>query len=138
MCTRAIADIMPTNEPIASSQTLVVIPLGIRQVRQSPPLDGCAELLSTCTGTDCVLAHDGSLLSVAVKLTMNVAPAWLELGVKEKAPLAASKTMLGASPAAATMTRPPVPVGSAPTTAKSRLVSTVEFKGPGTRMFGRT
>src|SRR5437588_10451622 len=98
MCTSAIADIMPTSEPIASSHTLVVIPRGIRQVRQSPPLDGCAELLSTCTGTDCVLAHDGSLLSVAVKLTINVPLAGLELGVNEKAPLDGSMTTLGASP----------------------------------------
>ena len=138
MCTSAIADIMPTSEPIASSHTLVVIPRGIRQVRQSPPLDGCAELLSTCTGTDCVLAHDGSLLSVAVKLTMNVAPAWLELGVKEKAPLAGSKTMLGASPVAESMTVPPVPVGSVAETEKCRFVPTVAFKGPGTVMIGRT
>src|SRR2546427_11946318 len=125
---------MPTNEPIASSHTIVVIPRGIRQVRQSPPLDGCAELLSTCTGTDCVLAHDGSLLSVAVKLTMNVAPAWLELGVKEKATLAASKTVLGASPAAVRVNGPPDPAGSGPETGRLRLVPTVAVNGKGAAM----
>ncbi len=78
------------------------------------------------------------MLSVAVKLTMNVAPAWLELGVKEKAPLAASKTMLGANPVAESMTVPPVPVGSVPETEKCRFVPTVAFKGPGTVMIGRT
>jgi len=69
---------------------------------------------------------------------MNVAPAWLELGVKEKAPLAASKTMLGANPVAESMTVPPVPVGSVPETEKCRFVPTVAFKGPGTVMIGRT
>ena len=77
-------------------------------------------------------------MSVAVKLIMNVPPAWFELGVKEKAPMAGSKTMLGASPVAESMTVPPVPVGSVAETAKCRFVPTVAFKGPGTMMIGRT
>ena len=69
-------------------------------------------------GTDCVLAREGSLLSVAVKLTVNIPPAWLELGVNEKTPLAGSKAMFGASPLAESMTAPPVPVGSVADTVK--------------------
>ena len=78
------------------------------------------------------------MLSVAVKLTMNVPPAWLELGMKEKAPLTGSKAMLGASPVAESMTVPPVPVGSVAETAKCRFVPTVALRGPGTMMIGRT
>jgi len=89
-------------------------------------------------GTDCVLAHDGSLLSVGGKLIMNVPPAWLELGVKENTPLAGSKAMFGDSPAAESKTVPPVPVGSVAETAKRRFVPTVAFMGPGTMMIGRT
>jgi len=46
-CRMAIADIMPTNAPIASSQALVVMLLGSRQLRQSPPPEGWAELFMT-------------------------------------------------------------------------------------------
>ncbi len=78
------------------------------------------------------------MLTLAVKLIMYLPPAWLELGVKEKAPLAASKTMFGASPVAESMTVPPVPVGSVAETEKCRFVPTVAFKGPGAVMIGRT
>jgi len=77
-------------------------------------------------------------VSVAVKLIMNVPPAWFELGVKEKAPMAGSKAMFGASPAAESKIVPPLPVGSVAETAKCRFVPTVAFKGPGTMMIGRT
>ena len=77
-------------------------------------------------------------MSVAVKLIMNVPPTWFELGVKEKAPLAGSKAMFGASPAAESKIVPPLPVGSVAETAKCRFVPTVAFKGPGTMMIGRT
>ena len=78
------------------------------------------------------------MLSVAVKLTTNLPPAWFEVGLKEKAPLAASKAMLEASPVAESMTVPPLPVGSFAETTKCRLVPTVAFRGPGTKMIGRT
>ena len=77
-------------------------------------------------------------MSVAVKLIMNVPPAWFELGVKEKAPMGGSKAMFGASPAAESKIVPPLPVGSVAETAKCRFVPTVAFKGPGTMMIGRT
>src|SRR2546426_4486075 len=89
-------------------------------------------------GTDCVLAHDGSLLSVAVKLIMNVCPAWLRLGVNEKAPVDESNAMLDASPVADNMTVLPVPLGSFAETVKFRFSPTGAFWGPGTTMIGRT
>ncbi len=76
--------------------------------------------------------------SVAVKLTRNVPPAWLEVGVKEKAPLVALKAIFGASPVAESMSAPPVPVGSVAETTKCRFVPTVAFSGPGNVMIGRT
>ena len=93
---------------------------------------------STWIGTDWVWVHEGSLLSVAVKLTMYVSPAWFAPGVNEKAPVAGSKAMLEAIPVAERITVPPVPVGSFPETVKCRCPPTVAFWGPGTVMIGRT
>ncbi len=92
----------------------------------------------TWIGTDWVLFHEGSLPSVAVKLTMYVWPAWLWAGVNEKAPVAGSKAMLEASPVAESVTVPPVPVGSFADTLKCRCPPTVAFCGPGTTITGRT
>jgi len=95
-------------------------------------------LLSTWIGTDWVLAHEGSLLSVAVKLTMYVSPAWLGLGVNEKSPVAGSKAMLEDNPVAERMTGPPLPLASFAETVKCRCPPTVAFCGPGTTITGRT
>lgn len=84
------------------------------------------------------MVHVGSLVSVAVKLIMNLWPAWPALGVKEKSPDAGSKAMLEASAFVESITGPPVPVGSFADTAKCSLPPTVAFWGPGTVMTGRT
>jgi hypothetical protein len=79
-------------------------PFGRMQLRQNPPPEGWLELLATCISTDLLPDADGLLGSVAVKFTMNVCPTWLLLGVKEKAPVAGLKVMLGANPVAVTFT----------------------------------
>ncbi len=73
-----------------------------------------------------------------MKLTVNVPPAWVELGVKEKTPLAGSKAMLGESPEAESTIAPPVPVGSVADTTKLSFVPTVALRGLGTAIIGRT
>ncbi len=100
--------------------------VGNKQVRHVPPVDveGAAW---TCTGTDSVLVCAGLLLSVAVKFTRYVCPAWLGLGVNENVPVEGSKTMLEVIPVAVSMTAPPVPVGSSPLIVKCRVFPIVAF-----------
>jgi hypothetical protein len=103
MFRRAIEDITPIRPPMMNNHIVRVNPLGSMQLRQNPP-EGALELFATCIVTDLLLDAAGLVLSVAVKFTTKVWPAWLWDGVKEKAPDAGSKAMLGASPTAVTFT----------------------------------
>jgi len=99
----AIEVTTPITAPMSRNHATARTPFAKLQVRQSPPVtagEGC-ELggvpgllpgvppgvllaFSTCMGTLCVLVHDGLLLFVTVKSTVNVWPAWLTPGVNEK------------------------------------------------------
>ena len=137
-CAMKSADPIPISPPIKKSHASEIVPLGTKQLRQNPPPEDCAVLPSTCIGTDSVRVRDGSLLSVAVKLTMKVWPIWLAVGVKEKAPVAGLNAILDDSPLAESATGPDVPVGSFPETVNRSVPPTVAFCGPGTLMMGRT
>ena len=76
MFRRAIDDITPIKPPMMNSHIVRENPLGRMQLRQNPPA-GEPELFATCIATDWLLDAAGLVLSVAVKLTTNVCPAWL-------------------------------------------------------------
>jgi hypothetical protein len=98
-----IDDITPIRPPMMKSHIVRENPFGRMQLRQNPP-EGELELFATCIATDLLPDAAGLPGSVAVKFTINVWPAWLWLGVKEKVPDAGSKAMLGANPVALTFT----------------------------------
>ena len=156
MVRKATEDTTPITAPMKMNHATARIMLFRLQVRQPLPdtsgggwvlgvlgvlpgeLPGVLPAFSTCIITVWVLVHDGLMLSVAVKLTMNVSPDWLRFGVNEKEPVVGSKAMFEASPVADRVTVPPEPVGSLAVTAKSRVAPTVVFRGPGAIMTGRT
>jgi len=76
MFRRAIDDITPIKPPMMNSHIVRENPLGSMQLRQNPPA-GAPELFATCIATDLLPDADGLVLSVAVKFTTNVWPAWL-------------------------------------------------------------
>lgn len=78
------------------------------------------------------------LLSVAVKLTRYVWPAWLFAGLKVNVPVDGSKVMPEVRPVAERMTAPPDPDESLPVMVKWMFPPTVAFCGPGTVIEGRT
>jgi hypothetical protein len=119
---------------MTSSHIVPVRPDGVGQVRQAP-----FEVLvfSTFMGTDWVLVHAGLLLLVAVKLTVKVLPAWAELGVNEKAPVAGSKLMFGTRPDAVSVSVPVAPLGLLAETVKWRVPPTVAVWLPGAVMSGK-
>jgi hypothetical protein len=75
MFRRAIDDITPIKPPMMNSHIVRENPFGRMQLRQNPP-EGAFELFATCIVTDLLLDADGLVLSVAVKFTTNVWPAW--------------------------------------------------------------
>jgi len=77
MFRRAIDDITPIKPPIMNNHIVKENPLGRIQLRQNPPPEGGLEVFATCIATDLLLDAAELLGSVAVKLTMNVWPAWL-------------------------------------------------------------
>ena len=103
----AIVEIMPINPPMTSNQTEVESPLGSRQLRQMPPTGGWLLPFWTCSVVDRVLDAEGLSEYVAMKLMVNVWPAWFWEGVNVNAPDAGSKAMFGASPVAVRVTGSP-------------------------------
>jgi hypothetical protein len=103
MLRRAIDDITPINPPMMKSHMVIENPFGRMQLRQNPPAGGL-ELFATCIATDLLLGAAELLGSVAVKFTINVCPAWLCVGVKEKVPDTGSKAMFAVNPVAARAT----------------------------------
>jgi hypothetical protein len=102
MLSAAIDAITPIKPPMTKSHIVRENPRGITQLRQNPPPEGWFAVPATCIATDWLVGAAWLLGSVAVKLTMNVWPAWLWVGVKENAPVAGLKDMLGAKPVAVT------------------------------------
>jgi hypothetical protein len=100
----AIDDMTPIKPPMTKSHIVKENPLGITQLRQNPPPEGWFAVPATFIDTDWLLGAAWLLGSVAVKLTTNVRPAWLWVGVNEKAPVDGLKDMLGAKPVAVTFT----------------------------------
>ena len=146
---KATEDTTPIAAPMKMNHATARIAVSRLQIRQLLPdtfgggwvlgvLLGVLPAFSTCIITVRVLVHDGLLLSVAVKLIMNVSPDWLRLGVNENEPIGASKAMFEASPVAERVTVPPKPLGSLAVTVNSRVAPTVAFRGPGAMMTGRT
>jgi hypothetical protein len=75
MFRRAIDDITPIKPPMMNNHIMTENPLGRMQLRQNPP-EGELEAFATCMVTDLLPEAAGLAESVAVKLTMNVWPAW--------------------------------------------------------------